>query len=158
MSKIYVDEIAGIASPSTVAIPGHVIQVVSNSVQDSSTSISTTTWVNMVQVTITPTSATSKIYLQASGCFYMAATGTLSTAIFKNGSSVKTTGNGWLGYNKHDVSNNHRDTITHIYMDTAGSTSSITYSFQAYVDTAGSGTEYGASGTPTIITAMEIAG
>ena len=27
MSKIYVDEIAGIASPSTVAIPGHVIQV-----------------------------------------------------------------------------------------------------------------------------------
>ena len=28
MSKIFVDEIAGIASADTVAIPGHVIQVV----------------------------------------------------------------------------------------------------------------------------------
>ena len=156
MSKIYVDEIAGIASPSTVAIPGHVIQVVSNSVQDASTAISTSTWVNMVEVTITPTSSTNKIYLQASSCFYMSGTVTLSTAIFKNGSSIKTTGNGWLGYNKHDVSNNHRDTITHIFMDTAGSTSPITYSFQTYAN--GGGLEYSASGTPTIITATEIAG
>jgi hypothetical protein len=155
MTTLYVDNIAPNLQ-SRVSVPGHVIQVVSNAVQDTSTAISTSTWVNMVEVTITPTSATNKIYLQASSCFYMSGTVTLSTAIFKDGSSVKTTGNGWLGYNKHDVSNNHRDTITHIFMDTAGSTGSITYSFQVYAN--GSGLEYSASGTPTIITAMEIAG
>ena len=61
MSKIYVDEIAGIASPSTVAIPGHVIQVVQGS-GSNTTYINSTSMTDIgLDVTITPSSADSKI-------------------------------------------------------------------------------------------------
>ena len=62
MSKIYVDEIAGIASPSTVAIPGHVIQVVQATKTDTQTIQNTTfTDVSDLSVSITPSSTSSKI-------------------------------------------------------------------------------------------------
>ena len=61
MSKIYVDEIAGIASADTVAIPGHVIQVV----HDTSTAFDSTASTSFIDTslsgTITPTSASSRI-------------------------------------------------------------------------------------------------
>ena len=64
MSKIYVDEIAGIADADTVAIPGHVIQVVQAWKSDSFTTTSTS-YVDIpdLSVTITPSSASSKILL-----------------------------------------------------------------------------------------------
>jgi len=62
MSKIYVDEIAGIASPSTVAIPGHVIQVV-EAIYESNTFTTSTSYSDVFQVQITPSSASSKIYV-----------------------------------------------------------------------------------------------
>ena len=156
MSKIYVDEIAGIASPSTVAIPGHVIQVQSNVHEDAQINIANGSFTDIVSVSITPTSATNKIYIQASCTAYMTASDTMSFAVFKDGASVKTTGNGWLAYNAHDVSNTHRDAITVVYMDVAGSTNSITYTFKAKNN--GSGSAVCASGTPCTITLMEIAG
>ena len=60
MSKIYVDEIAGIASPSTVAIPGHVIQVVNvhSQTQYSATNANVLTY--LFQAALTPKSANSK--------------------------------------------------------------------------------------------------
>ena len=61
MSKIYVDEIAGIADANTVAIPGHVIQVV----HDTSTAFDSTASTSFIDTslsgTITPTSASSRI-------------------------------------------------------------------------------------------------
>ena len=60
MSKIYVDEIAGIASPSTVAIPGHVIQTVEGTTT-SEFGVSTTSYVNTLTASITAKYANSKL-------------------------------------------------------------------------------------------------
>ena len=64
MSKIYVDEIAGIASPSTVAIPGHVIQVVTNSYNTTTSTTSDSFSSTGLSASITPSSTTSKILVQ----------------------------------------------------------------------------------------------
>ena len=75
MSKIYVDEIAGIASPSTVAIPGHVIQTVGELESNSGTtnlfnSSSTSYVATGHYFDITPTASTSKIAVFCSGTMY----------------------------------------------------------------------------------------
>lgn len=61
MSKIFVDEIAGIASADTVAIPGHVIQVVNAESEAETTTTSTSYIDTTLEATITPTSTSSKI-------------------------------------------------------------------------------------------------
>lgn len=70
MSKIYVDEIAGIASPSTVAIPGHVIQVVQGTYATETDSNNSSFTDTGLTATITPSSASSKILISvtAPGC------------------------------------------------------------------------------------------
>lgn len=65
MSKIYVDEIAGIASADTVAIPGHVIQVV-QTVETAVVSQALTSpnfGPALMATSITPTSTSSKILI-----------------------------------------------------------------------------------------------
>ena len=64
MSKIYVDEIAGIASADTVAIPGHVIQVVSvieDGVGNYTAATQGAVTSAVISASITPTSSSSKI-------------------------------------------------------------------------------------------------
>ena len=61
MSKIYVDEIAGIASADTVAIPGHVIQVVEGSTTTVAQTGTTTYSSTNLSASITPSSTSSKI-------------------------------------------------------------------------------------------------
>ena len=61
MSKIYVDEIAGIASADTVAIPGHVIQVVEASISVDETTSSQSYVNSSLTASITPSSSSSKI-------------------------------------------------------------------------------------------------
>ena len=67
MSKIYVDEIAGIASADTVAIPGHVIQVY-QVIKTDTFSMAGATWTDItdLSITVTPSSASSKFLLSAS--------------------------------------------------------------------------------------------
>ena len=65
MSKIFVDEIAGIASADTVAIPGHVIQVV-QTVETGTPSQSLTAGdfgTALMATNITPSSTSSKILI-----------------------------------------------------------------------------------------------
>ena len=64
MSKIYVDEIAGIASADTVAIPGHVIQVVEGTTSVRATNDTTSFTDTGLSASITPSSASSKILVQ----------------------------------------------------------------------------------------------
>lgn len=61
MSKIFVDEIAGIADANTVVIPGHVIQVVNNNTSTSTVTSSGSFVDTTLTATITPTSNSSKI-------------------------------------------------------------------------------------------------
>ena len=67
MSKIFVDEIAGIASADTVAIPGHVIQVV-QTVKTDTAQTTSQSWsaISGLSASITPVSTSSKIYVMVS--------------------------------------------------------------------------------------------
>jgi len=82
MSKIYVDEIAGIASADTVAIPGHVIQVVQAVAgTGDQVNVSSSSATEVMSASITPSSASSKILVQCSFAGYIG--GTTSTEQFQ---------------------------------------------------------------------------
>ena len=159
MSKIYVDEIAGIASPSTVAIPGHVIQVVTAEL-NSQINVATSSETNLFSASITPSSATSKILVMSSIQAYVG--GSTSSEWFYI--SLRRDGASGLllqqkifyrdsGYFKASPNN-------HTFVDSPNTTSSQTYAITAARDSGSdtlnfnSGSNYG----PSTLTLMEIAG
>ena len=165
MSKIYVDEIAGIASPSTVAIPGHVIQVVNSNVAGNSASTTTGSWIDStLTINITPTLATSKIYIIANG------------AVGINGSTndsrcdlriLETNSSTVLNYKRYigldATSNQHRIGYTITGYFECSSTSALTFTVQSRAangETAQASRIYPNwyDGSSHVITAMEIAG
>jgi len=72
MSKIEVNEIARRSGSSPIPIPGHVIQVQTARISDASgINTTSTSYVDVgLQVSITPTSASSKIYIIYSTALY----------------------------------------------------------------------------------------
>ena len=179
MSKIYVDEIAGIASPSTVAIPGHVIQVVQTVKTDSEAYSLSSTWSDItgLSASITPTSVSSKILIEV--CLYVgensSSNGYPKVRLTKNGSVITaatgdsgygdrvraSAGGGWGGGNTAYI---HSFAIK--YLDSPSTTSATSYTVQleGYAGRSlkvnGTGTSDANSGTTTMstITLMEIAG
>ena len=122
MSKIYVDEIAGIASPSTVAIPGHVIQVA----QDTSyaqTVISSTSWTDTtLSVTMTPKSASSKFLISFAfeNIYFQGGNRGVSFRIVRNGTSLFTPSAGYAIWN-NDASGDHKG-YSNIFLDESSHT------------------------------------
>ena len=180
MSKIYVDEIAGIASPSTVAIPGHVIQVVSSTKTDTQSQTGLTwTDVSDLSVNITPTSTTSKILVTINLCMgtseYQSFARLLrdSTSIFVNASPSNraqvTLAMG--GGSSAAVSQYRVENASMTYLDSPATTNQVTYKVQmaaradgtiyAYINRTGrdldSADGYDTRGVSSI-TVMEIAG
>ena len=159
MSKIYVDEIAGIASPSTVAIPGHVIQVVqgttSTQVENSSSSYIDTG----LSVSITPTSSTSKIYITVNltGVYLVNAANTGfdgqllrdSTVIYEKFAYA-------AGYSSSAVETFEQ--ISCVYLDSPSTTSATTYKVQFKNNSGGQRVDVQNGGWMSTIVAMEIAG
>jgi hypothetical protein len=97
-----------------------------NYLTNASTSISTSTWtITNSVITITPQSATSKILLMASGDV----NGNSMWTFFRNGGQLVSPG--WAGSNVYA-------NITFSWLDTAGTTSPITYA--VYGKTNGVGT------------------
>ena len=178
MSKIYVDEIAGIASADTVAIPGHVIQVVSTPKLD----VFSTTSASLVDVTglsatITPVSTSSKIMIFASVSIgsntadknILLAVTRGDSEIYKadqSGSNRQRAGGG-VHY-MHGVAQLQGTYSTNImYLDSPSTTSSTTYKVKAqvnsgatmYVNRTGDSTDDGNRASfVSSITVMEIAG
>lgn len=156
MSKIYVDEIAGIASPSTVAIPGHVIQVVTD-VRTSNTTTSSTSFVTANHsATITPTSASSKILILNSGAVYNTLSNAgVDTTIYRGATNLATNGFGYL-YN--GTGGDGGGTASIMYVDSPSTTDATTYTVYFRVRSRGVG--YYPAGNPlhATITLMEIAG
>ena len=174
MSKIYVDEIAGIASPSTVAIPGHVIQVVSAN-YSTVVSITGSTYIDSgLSASITPTSTSSKILVLVNQMMYHYATSSAQVLsgvrLLRDSTTILSpyadssgplepyveVGGGTEIYNafRHSIN----------YLDTPATTSAITYKTQGALRNTGSGRTLlfqpsGATnnGTSTL-TLMEIAG
>lgn len=173
MSKIYVDEIAGIASPSTVAIPGHVIQVVQAWKSDDFVT-SSTSYVDItdLSLTITPSSTSSKIFL--SWAFIVGSDATRPDILFRlvrgstnialsNGSTEVSTGHignegdgSFMNYETHQFAG--------AYLDSPSSTSALTYKMTTsnYISAnsiiIGRRQANNSFITPSHLTAMEIAG
>lgn len=161
MSKIYVDEIAGIASPSTVAIPGHVIQVVQGTGGGSGISTTSTSFSDInLSVSITPQSTNSKILVTCNLVGYSyTEPGNDAQAIFnlvRNTTSIMESRCG--DHNGNGSRSDDISPITMSYLDSPSTTSSTIYKVQYKVN--GSGREaiaYAGNTIGTII-AMEIAG
>lgn len=159
MSKIYVDEIAGIASADTVAIPGHVIQVVNGQTSSQTSSVSSTFSDTTLTATITPTSATSKILVLVNqcGCGKAGSNTTLQLRLLRDATPVINIEQqaGSTG----STANNAIGSISSSYLDSPATTSAITYKtqFASQSNTSQVLVQWTSVATSTI-TLMEIAG
>ena len=126
MSKIYVDEIAGIASADTVAIPGHVIQVVSNSMVGRTQITSTSMITTHLTDTITPTSASSKILVLIQTAYSTEAGGrSMNWTLYRDSTNLGHSTEGFgQGYNTGDL---QRSGLNISYLDSPNTTSAVTY-------------------------------
>ena len=177
MSKIYVDEIAGIASADTVAIPGHVIQVKSftlTSTESVSADTSSNSWKDTsLTVDITPTSTSSKIYVVCHVMYNYTSAGEEvymrllrdSTAISVGDTAGSRTS---VTIGTQNPSSSRGATTSFMHLDSPSSTDALTYKLQLtgnnaagsiYVNRTASDTDafYRPRGTSSI-TLMEIAG
>ena len=163
MSKIYVDEIAGIASPSTVAIPGHVIQVVSSTASTAVSSSSTSFADTGLSVNITPSSTSSKILVIVFDPIHMTEEpGTDVTMNYKvTGGAIDSSYNPNARFGIHTGNGSRADlwTSAHLHiLDSPNSTSQQTYKTQyKSVSTGYTATVHYNNSTGSI-TVMEIAG
>lgn len=175
MSKIYVDEIAGIASPSTVAIPGHVIQVVEGRLTTRQGN-GTQTFASVgLSASITPSSTSSQILVTVSVNSISCSTGSGVILRLKRGSStypISNTSGGqvdtddgfFCGGGAITDSNRQRASGTISFLDEPNTTSAVTYDVEMRCTDAGA-TSYingldisAGNGSVSTITLMEIAG
>lgn len=168
MSKIYVDEIAGIASANTVAIPGHVIQVVSSGEISTNENTTSTSFVNSaITVTITPKASDSKILVNA--YFYMMVAGAArsrgAVQLVRTIGGTTTTLSGGIAETLHirdsaaGASTEFAAMQSYQYYDTPGTTDAVTYTIQYKITNGTNVYMYGtASNAPKNIVATEIAG
>ena len=167
MSKIYVDEIAGIASADTVAIPGHVIQVVNTTSTSSVTINADYPQTSGITASITPSSTSSKVVVMTTIQSSCSGSGANANKIgvygIKNNTSGTTLGAKRVGANLSSSASDWFGETSLVYLDSPSSTSAQTY--EILLGRLSSGFDNpvgvnlgGATGTNTTITLMEIAG
>jgi hypothetical protein len=164
MSKIYVDEIAGIASADTVAIPGHIIQVKEMSVSADVLTTSLSFVDSSHTISITPSSTASRIIVMFDAPIRLSGIARARGGIRfqRDGTSLFT---GYIEERQlHSSSAGSATEFTNptsrIYIDSPSTTSSVTYTVQHCV-AASSNTSriYGtATGAVSSLIVMEIAG
>lgn len=151
MSKIYVDEIAGIASADTVAIPGHVIQVVSMEYSSQTDALSST-WVDSgLELSITPSSTSSKILIVTDQNTRVESSW-MGYRLLRDGTAVKQSA--YVNYSSSGLMNNQ---TAFNHLDSPSTTSAVTYKCQFNMP---SGTKSKVNDNAAIATMvlMEIAG
>ena len=135
---------------------GAVLQVVSANDSTQRSTASGSFVASGMLVTITPTSATSKIFVKVDTCCYKNADNSGYLSIFRNGTNLAGSGN---QMNMLNVVDRYIPT-SFSYLDSPASTSALTYEIyyyrtgtqNIYINSTNSGTTMGS------ITAMEIAG
>lgn len=126
MSKIYVDEIAGIASPSTVAIPGHVIQAVSATTANRY-GTSSTSFVTTLGAAITPSSTSSKVLVMIQSCYSTEAPSrTQYITLFRDSTNLGGT-DGMIQNLNGPNGDYQRSGVTLNFLDSPNTTSPVTY-------------------------------
>lgn len=141
MSKIYVDEIAGIASANTVAIPGHVIQVVQAVKTDVFNANPGTQWANIagLSASITPSSTTSKILVMLD----LKGAGNAGSSVVRSrvlrdttpiyvGDAASNRPRGWAQFYIGNAADNifYMAQLGGSYVDSPATTSAVTYTAQ----------------------------
>lgn len=157
MSTLYVDNLQPNLG-SGVLIPGHVVQVQSNSVATAFSTSSTSLVTTGVSTSITPLSASSKIFLSVS-CGDTATDNPnsgVTVAIYRNGSIIDE----FIGRHAYvDTSATESlviNTASFSHLDSPATTSTLTYTI--YMSNGGAGTAtIMRDNTPASITLMEIA-
>ena len=165
MSKIYVDEIAGIASADTVAIPGHVIQVVQGTTTTDTTNSTSSYSDTTLSASITPSSTSSKILVIVSQQAWIDRDSNVSYGQIKlfRGSTELLQNQYALGVEASggSVGTVKQPTIVALnYLDSPTTTSSTTYKTQGVANTTLNNglIRFQVGGDPSFITLMEIAG
>jgi hypothetical protein len=162
MSKIFVDELAGIANANTVAIPGHVIQVVQGTTTTDTTVSATTYTDTTLTASITPSSTSSKILVVVSQSTYAsrsAGSARIQFKLLRDSTSLQT-----FSYASSVVTGASSTEMGNIialsYLDSPATTSSVTYKTQGRPSTTNNSEEarFQVSSSPSTITLMEIAG
>ena len=165
MSKIFVDELAGIANANTVAIPGHVIQVVQGTELGAQTAITSTSYTDVgLSASITPVSTNSKILVlyQLTGHLRLDTTSTQTAHVqlLRGSTSIAIT----LGRQRFSNTSGTTFapiTVTNNYFDSPATASALTYKIQAKIGNSGSNGDlmFNNSGDgESQITLLEIAG
>jgi len=160
MSKIYVDEIAGIASADTVAIPGHVIQVVNGKYNTTVTSTSVgTVFDSGLSASITPSSSSSKILVVVSSNGIQLVGSSYGQVFLADGNNtLLTLICSPIGYT--NTSDDSVDCVSTSFLDSPNSTSEQTYKVRGNLRSGSQMTfQTSSSGvSESTITLMEIAG
>jgi len=153
-SIVNADISASAAIATTKLGAGAVLQVAQSTFTSSGgPSLTSTTFVafSSVTISITPSSASNKVLILLATNVYAPAAGTSFLTIAKGSTNL----GGSKGFSQKSTANWAGATM--VYLDSPSTTSSITYSLYARVDS-GEGFMYGDSGNVNTITAFEIAG
>ena len=160
MSILKVDTINEKTSGNGVQITGHVVQVVNN--QSSSGQISTTTQQYIstpYTATITPKFSSSKIYIDLSFSVLIRGSsvgGAIGMSLLRDGTRVTSSVN-----NPHELFHGDATLMGNrqhwAYLDSPSTTSSTTYSMEAYPRYSGQTTEFDSRSSTWSMTLWEIA-
>jgi hypothetical protein len=159
MSTLYVDTINEKTSGNGVQIPGHVVQVKSVSTDVGSQSTTSTSYqeVTGINLSITPSSTSSKILVMVSGAhpYTDAGSGIIAT-IFRDGTDLAGGATFGLMQNYNSAAVVHTGPYSMNFLDAPATTSAVTY--KIYFRSRGGQTVYGSeAGSLPTITLMEIA-
>jgi len=158
MSTLFVDTINEKTSGNGVAIPGHVVQVVQNTMDTNLNTVSTSFVDTGASVSITPKFNNSKVFFIHSGNFntQYATTWTDLTLYRDIGGTLTHLGN------THGFNGIYADSDTHgpssiNYLDSPATTSQVIYRIYIKCRTASKGGRYNPDGHRTTLIVMEIA-
>ena len=173
MSSLTVQNIQGSASSSntisvasghkitgaagSIVAPGHVIQIVTNTLSTSTATTSTTYVDTGLAATITPSSSSSKIFVLA-GCsmWQNTAGGVSSITLYRGGSRVSDSATYGYAYG-YGGGSNHVMHHTPTYLDSPNTTSATEYKIYFSIVSLGGTLSICPNSTPSTLTLMEIA-
>ena len=147
-----------IPSGHVLNAPGHVIQIVTNTLSTSTATTSSTYVDTGLAATITPTSSSSKIFvLAACNLWQNTSNGVSAITLYRGGSRISDSATyGWAyGYG---ANSNHVMHHTPTYLDSPNTTSATEYKVYYSITSLGGTLTISVNSTPSMLTLMEIAG
>ena len=160
MSTLYVDTINEKTSGNGVQIPGHVLQVVSNS-GSQSVSTTSTSFVDAISATITPISTSNKILIIFNGSIYTTSANVQGPMTLFRGTSssgIDLSNNSTFGFGAmFGVSSGGKGQVSGNYLDSPSTSSAQQYTIAIRSENAAHTMTLGVNSDRYGLTLMEIA-